>query len=172
MSLRAQLFEKAGEAMPDHVVAADAGTASNACHPGNNGGQPPGVGTHAAANAAYQQLKLDIHAAIIERVELEKLQRLTPDQVRREIAVLVERIIEERNIPINEAERRRLVSDVRDEMLGYGPLEPLLSDPTISDILVNTASKVYVERRGKLELTDVTFHDDAHLMKVIRSEER
>ncbi|MFX5656789.1 CpaF family protein, partial [Acinetobacter baumannii] len=68
---------------------------------------------------------------------------------------------------INEVERRRLVSDIQDEMLGYGPLEPLLADPTISDILVNTSKCVYVERRGKLELTDVTFLDDAHLMRVI-----
>ncbi|PLQ02503.1 CpaF family protein [Cupriavidus pauculus] len=155
MSLRAQLFEKAGEAVPDRV----------------NDRVPERAGERAAngagATAAYQQLKMDIHAAIIERVELDKLQRLTPDQVKRELAILVERIVDERNIPLNEAERRRLVSDVRDEMLGYGPLEPLLADPTVSDILVNTASKVYVERRGRLELTDVTFQDDAHLMKVI-----
>ncbi len=151
MSLRAQLFEKAGEAITDRV-------------PERTTDRPAASG---AVSAAYQQLKFEIHAAIIDRVELEKLQRLTSDQVKRELATLVERIIDERNIPINEAERRRLVSDVRDEMLGYGPLEPLLADPTISDILVNTASKVYVERRGKLELTDVTFHDDAHLMKVI-----
>ncbi len=159
MSLRAQLFEKAGEAVPDRV---------NDRVPERTGER----GSERAANgagttAAYQQLKMDVHAAIIERVELEKLLRLTPDQVKRELAILVERIVEERNIPLNEAERRRLVSDVRDEMLGYGPLEPLLADPTVSDILVNTASKVYVERRGRLELTDVTFQDDAHLMKVI-----
>jgi len=150
MSLRAQLFEKAGESVTERVadrVAAGGGTQT--------------------ASAAYQQLKMDIHAAIIERVELEKLQRLTPEQIKRELAAQVEHLIDERNIPINESERRRLVTDVRDEMLGYGPLEPLLADPTISDILVNTASKVYVERRGKLELTDVTFQDDAHLMKVI-----
>lgn len=144
MSLRQQLYEKAGETVAERVGP---------------------VGT--TVNAAYQQLKMEIHEAIIERVELEKLQRLSPEQVRRELALLVERIIDERNIPINESERKRLVSDVRDEMLGFGPLEPLLSDPTVSDILVNTARQVYVERRGKLELTDVTFHDDAHLLKVI-----
>ncbi|WP_020204524.1 MULTISPECIES: CpaF family protein [Cupriavidus] len=144
MSLREQLYEKAGETVAERVG--------------------PAAPT---ANAAYQQLKMEIHEAIIERVELEKLQRLAPDQVRRELALLVERIIDERNIPINESERKRLVSDVRDEMLGFGPLEPLLTDPTVSDILVNTFRQVYVERRGKLELTDVTFRDDAHLMKVI-----
>lgn len=144
MSLREQLIEKAGETVAERV-----GPVST------------------TANAAYQQLKIEIHEAIIERVELEKLQRLTPEQVRRELALMVERIIEERNVPINETERKRLVSDVRDEMLGFGPLEPLLSDPTVSDILVNTSKQVYVERRGKLELTAVTFHDDAHLMKII-----
>ena len=162
MSLRAQLFEKAGEAVPERI---------NDRLPDRTGERTGERGADRAATngatAAYQQLKMDIHAAIIERVELEKLQRLTPDQVKRELAILVERIVDERNIPLNEAERRRLVSDVRDEMLGYGPLEPLLADPTVSDILVNTASKVYVERRGRLELTDVTFQDDAHLMKVI-----
>ncbi|RZT42923.1 CpaF family protein [Cupriavidus agavae] len=158
MSLRAHLFEKAGET-PSERLADRTGD-----RPAERAAERP---ASPGASAAYHQLKVDMHAAIIERVELEKLQRLTPDQVRRELATLVERLIDERNIPINEAERRRLINDVRDEMLGYGPLEPLLADPTISDILVNTASKVYVERRGRLELTDVTFHDDAHLMKVI-----
>ncbi|MFP3563246.1 CpaF family protein [Paraburkholderia sp. SIMBA_030] len=119
------------------------------------------------ARRAYQQLKKNVHEAIIDRVELEKLQRLSNEQIQHELAQLVERIIEEDNIPINEVERRHLIRDVRDEMLGFGPLEPLLADPTISDILVNTCKHVYIERRGKLELTDVTFYDDAHLMKVI-----
>ncbi|MFC5430258.1 CpaF family protein [Paraburkholderia denitrificans] len=119
------------------------------------------------AQRAYQELKKNVHQAIIDRVELEKLQRLSTEQIQHELAQLVERIIEEDNVPINELERRQLVRDVRDEMLGFGPLEPLLADPTVSDILVNTHKHVYVERRGKLELTDVTFYDDAHLMKVI-----
>jgi pilus assembly protein CpaF len=119
------------------------------------------------ARQAYQQLKMSIHQTIIERVELDKLQRLSPEQVKRELAQLVERIVDEDKVPMNEFERKRLVQDVQDEMLGLGPLEPLLNDPTISDILVNTSQHVYVERRGKLEHTDVTFYDDAHLMKVI-----
>ncbi len=68
---------------------------------------------------------------------------------------------------INDIERRTLMRDIQHEMLGFGPLEPLLADPTVSDILVNTYDQVYVERRGRLELTDVTFTDDAHLMKII-----
>ncbi|CAM2141631.1 pilus assembly protein CpaF [Pararobbsia alpina] len=119
------------------------------------------------ARRAYQKLKMTVHQSIIDRVELDKLQRLSPEQVRRELAQLVERILDEESVPMNEAERRRLVQDVQDEMIGLGPLEPLLKDPTISDILVNTSQHVYVERRGKLEHTDVTFYDDAHLMKII-----
>ncbi|MHB9833482.1 CpaF family protein [Paraburkholderia terrae] len=120
-----------------------------------------------AARRAYQQLKMTVHEKIIDRVELDKLQRLTPEQIKRELAQLVERIVDEDKIPMNELERRRLAQDVHDEMFGLGPLEPLLADPTVSDILVNTPRHVYVERRGKLEHTDITFFDDAHLMKII-----
>jgi pilus assembly protein CpaF len=120
-----------------------------------------------AARRAYQALKMNVHEKIIDRVELDKLQRLTPEQIRRELAQLVERIVDEDKIPMNEIERRRLAQDVHDEMFGLGPLEPLLADPTVSDILVNTSQHVYVERRGKLEHTDITFFDDAHLMKII-----
>ena len=70
-------------------------------------------------------------------------------------------------VVINDAERKTLTRDIQNEMLGFGPLETLLEDPTVSDILVNTYKQVYVERRGKLELTDVTFTDNAHLMKII-----
>jgi pilus assembly protein CpaF len=79
----------------------------------------------------------------------------------------VQRIIEDERIVLNQSERHHLVLDIQHEMLGFGPLEPLLSDPGISDILVNTYDKVYVERTGRLELTGVTFHDNAHLMKII-----
>jgi pilus assembly protein CpaF len=81
--------------------------------------------------------------------------------------LLVQRIIEDERIVLNQSERHHLVLDIQHEMLGFGPLEPLLSDPGISDILVNTYDKVYVERAGRLELTGVTFHDNAHLMKII-----
>lgn len=147
MSLREQLFQQAGEALPQRVAYANGSTGHT--------------------SAAYQQVAQDVHQIIIDRVELSRLQQLTPEQIKRELAQLVERIVDEGKHQLNESERRRLVSDVQDEMLGYGPLEPLLADPTVSDILVNTHKYVYVERRGKLELTSVTFHDDAHLMRVI-----
>ena len=118
-------------------------------------------------NRAYHQLKNRIHEQLLDRVDLESMQRLTQDQIRQELRVLVERLLEEEMVVINDAERKTLTRDIQNEMLGFGPLEPLLEDPTVSDILVNTHKQVYVERRGRLELTDVTFTDDAHLMKII-----
>jgi pilus assembly protein CpaF len=120
-----------------------------------------------AGNHPYQELKKSMHQMVLERIDLERLKRLTPEQFKHELALLIQRIIEEERIALNQGERHRLVLDIQYEMLGFGPLEPLLADPTVSDILVNTASSVYVERRGKLELTDVVFHDNAHLMKII-----
>lgn len=119
------------------------------------------------AQQAYQELKKAMHQMILDRIDLERLKRLTSEQFKHELALLVQRIIEEERIVLNQQERHHLVLDIQHEMLGFGPLEPLLNDPTISDILVNTFNKVYVERRGRLELTDVTFHDNAHLMKII-----
>lgn len=124
-------------------------------------------GSASLLRAAYQKLKRDIHQAVLDRVELERLSRLPADQVRQEIATLIARILEDQKAPANDLERRQLVTDVYDEMFGFGPLEVLLRDPTISDILVNTGSQIYIERKGRLELSDVTFYDDAHLMKVI-----
>jgi len=129
--------------------------------------RPTGAESHEAPNQAYQELKKLMHQMILDRIDLERLKRLTPEQFKHELALLVQRIIEDERIVLNQHERHHLVLDIQHEMLGFGPLEPLLADPTISDILVNTASKVWVERYGKLELTDVTFHDNAHLMKII-----
>ncbi|WP_371764223.1 CpaF family protein [Massilia sp.] len=121
----------------------------------------------AAAQQAYAELKKTMHQMILDRIDLERLKRLTSEQFKHELALLVQRIIEEERIVLNQQERHHLVLDIQHEMLGFGPLEPLLNDPTVSDILVNTFDKVYVERRGRLELTDVSFHDNAHLMKII-----
>ncbi|HEU4776374.1 MAG TPA: CpaF family protein [Telluria sp.] len=118
-------------------------------------------------NRAYQQLKHRLHQSLLDRVDLEGMQRLSQDQIRDEIKTLVGRLLEEETVVINDSERRNLTRDVQYEVLGFGPLEPLLEDPSVSDILVNTYKQVYVERHGKLELTNVTFTDDAHLMKII-----
>ncbi|MBC7861256.1 MAG: CpaF family protein [Burkholderiaceae bacterium] len=129
--------------------------------------RPIGENPNAQASHAYQELKKSMHQAILDRIDLERLKRLTSEQFKHELALLVQRIIEDERIVLNQHERHSLVIDIQHEMLGFGPLETLLADPAVCDILVNTWSKVYVERRGRLELTDVTFHDNAHLMKII-----
>ncbi|WP_295996212.1 CpaF family protein [Rugamonas sp.] len=132
-------------------------------------GQARSTGQRAGAidNRAYQELKHRLHQSLLDRVDLESIQRLSQDQIRSELRNLIERLLEEEAVVMNDAERKNLTRDIQNEMLGFGPLETLLADPTVSDILVNTYKQVYVERRGKLELTDVTFSDDAHLMKII-----
>lgn len=120
-----------------------------------------------ASRRSYQELKQRFHQTLLDRVDLARLQKLDPAQLSDEIRVLVEHLLEEEGVALTEADRRTLVRDIRYEMLGLGPLEPLLADPTVSDILVNTYKQVYVERRGRLELTDVWFNDDQHLMKII-----
>jgi pilus assembly protein CpaF len=118
-------------------------------------------------DASYQELRKTMHQTILDRIDLERLKRLTPEQFKHELALLVQRVIEDERIVLNQQERHRLVLDIQHEMLGFGPLEPLLADAGVSDILVNTWSKVYVERGGRLELTGISFHDNAHLMKII-----
>jgi len=119
------------------------------------------------SQATYENLKISIHQKLLDSVDLSIMESLSPERLRAEIATLVERLLAEANAVINDAERRNLVRDIQHEMLGLGPLEPLLADPSVSDILVNSATQVYVERRGKLELTDIRFSDDAHLLKII-----
>ena len=121
----------------------------------------------AQTGRAYQATKVHIHQLLLSRLDLEAMAELTPERLRDELRQMVERLLVEENLVLNAGERRNLVRDIQYEMLGLGPLEPLLADPTVSDILVNTAKQVYVERRGKLELTTVDFVDDDHLMKII-----
>ena len=126
----------------------------------------PCAGT-ATADQTYQDTKARLHQLLLERLDLEAMQALSPTALREELGQTVERLLNEEQLVLNASERRNLVRDIQYEMLGYGPLEPLLADASVSDILVNTHRKVYVERHGRLEATDVTFHDDAHLMKII-----
>ncbi|MDE1947221.1 MAG: CpaF family protein [Burkholderiales bacterium] len=125
--------------------------------------------TEAAAHSsrAYQDTKVRIHQALLARLDLEAMAELAPERLRDELRQMVERLLAEENLVLNATERRNLVRDIQYEMLGLGPLEPLLADPTVSDILVNTARQVYVERKGRLELTAISFADDDHLMKII-----
>jgi len=115
----------------------------------------------------FQEMKSRLHRAIINRMDLTKLGQLEPEQLHAEVARLAEDLLHAESAPLSTVERDRLVNDVRHELFGLGPLEPLLSDPTISDILVNSPKRVFIERGGKLELTSVEFKDDEHLMRVI-----
>jgi len=116
---------------------------------------------------AYQDTKARIHQVLLGRLDLEAMESLSAESLKEELRQMVERLLVEENLVLNAGERRNLVRDIQYEMLGFGPLEPLLADPTVSDILVNTYRQVYVERRGQLELTEITFTDDDHLMKII-----
>jgi pilus assembly protein CpaF len=115
----------------------------------------------------YQQVKADLHRKILDRLDLEKLGRSHNDAAREEVLILIRNTVNSEAVPLSFAERERLSREILDEIFGLGPLEPLLKDPTISDILVNRYNKVYVERAGKLEATGLSFKDDAHLMQII-----
>jgi pilus assembly protein CpaF len=115
----------------------------------------------------YQQVKADLHRKILDRLDLEKLGRTPSDAAREEVLLLIRNTVNSEAVPLSFAERERLAREILDEIFGLGPLEPLLKDPTISDILVNRYNRVYVERAGKLEPTGLSFKDDAHLMQII-----
>jgi pilus assembly protein CpaF len=116
---------------------------------------------------AYVKLKNKLHLQILEKVDLASLESMSELQLRQEIATVVELLLIESPAQINDIERRMLVRDIQNEMLGLGPLELLMADPSVSDILVNSYNQIYVERRGRLELTNVTFTDDKHLLRII-----
>jgi pilus assembly protein CpaF len=115
----------------------------------------------------YQQVKADLHRKILDRLDLEKLGRTNGDAAREEVLVLIRNAVNSEVVPLSFAERERLSREILDEIFGLGPLEPLLKDPTISDILVNRFDRVYIERSGKLELTGLSFKDNQHLMQII-----
>jgi pilus assembly protein CpaF len=123
---------------------------------------PPG----ARYQDRYRKIKNDVHQKVIDKVNLDR-----PDLIREEnrdrLGLEIRNLMNQENIPLARAERERMVKEILDEVYGLGPLEPLLSDPSVSDILVNGYSKVYVERRGLLETTAVEFNDDEHLRRII-----
>lgn len=145
----------------------------------NNGGSPGSnekTGTamaekndrFALANE-YFELKTRIHSKLLDLIDLSMIDALEEDALRSEIRRLVQGILvdEQKSVPLNLSEREKIIVEIQDEVLGLGPLEPWMKDPTISDVLVNTYRQIYVERRGKLELTESRFQDDVHLRKII-----
>jgi pilus assembly protein CpaF len=115
----------------------------------------------------YQELKFTLHRKLLDKINLEALATIDNQRVRGEVRNALMQLIDGEQTLLSSVEKQQICEEVLDEVFGLGPLEPLLQDPTISDILVNTAKQVYVERRGLLELTNVTFRDDPHLIRII-----
>jgi len=129
-------------------------------------GRPAGRPT-AFQGKAYQEMKSSVHRDLLNRVDLEKLMHLQDGQARSRLFAVIQELVGELDTPLSARERDQLGREVLDEVFGLGPLEPLLQDPTINDILVNTHQHVYVERGGVIEKTNVVFKDNAHLMHII-----
>jgi len=115
----------------------------------------------------FGAVKTAIHRRLIQKLNLDRLSEVRREEVRREVGQILEALVVGESTPMNLQERERLAQEVLDEVFGLGPLEPLLNDPSVSDILVNTYRHVYVERNGIIESTQIQFRDDAHLMSII-----
>jgi pilus assembly protein CpaF len=123
--------------------------------------------TRLTLNPEYQELKFKLHRKLLDKINLEALATIENQKVRVEVRNALMALMDEESTLLSSLERQQICDEVLDEVFGLGPLEPLLQDPTISDILVNTHKQVYVERKGQLELTNVTFKDNNHLLRII-----
>ena len=115
----------------------------------------------------FGDLKGRLHRQVIESLDLSVVAKLDPELLKMELSTLVEKLLEQEPLPLNQREREHLITEIQWEVMGLGPLEPLIQDPSVNDILVNRADQIYVERAGKLQPTDVHFRDESHLRKVI-----
>src|SRR4051812_48446788 len=125
------------------------------------------IGVQTFQASQYQQVKADLHKKILDKLNLEKLGRTASDAAREEVLAVIRTSVNAEGVPLTFAEREQLSREILDEIFGLGPLETLLKDPSISDILVNRFNKVYVERAGKLDTVPMAFKDDQHLMQII-----
>ncbi|MEO1751622.1 CpaF family protein [Thiofaba sp. EF100] len=132
-----------------------------------NSNPMPAAAKQVESTPQMQEIKGRIHRRLLDRLNLKIIDQLEAGVVRAQIGDIVRDLLDEESIPLNASERARLIAEIQDEVLGLGPLEPLLADPSVSDILVNTYKQVYVERRGKLEKTNVVFQSDDHLLRII-----
>jgi pilus assembly protein CpaF len=146
----------------DPRAAQDQPPSRRASHPGENRGEPPSEAHH-----SFQGIKSRIHRRLLERLNLSNLDKLTREQVTDAIRKVVLDLIGQESVPLNFEEREELVKQVLDEIFGLGPIQPLIEDPDISDVMVNTWKSIFIERNGKIEKTDVRFQDDRHLLQVI-----
>jgi pilus assembly protein CpaF len=128
---------------------------------------PPQAAPVVERNPYFQQMKVRIHQQLVDRLDVQNLKTLPPEVVRREVRVLIRELCNQEKGLLTSADQERLMDEVMDETFGLGPLETLLKDSQITDILVNRFDRVYVERRGRLEVSDVTFRDNAHLRQII-----
>jgi pilus assembly protein CpaF len=138
--------------------------------PSPSSGEASGAAAEAtpeAAPEAFHDLKAELHRRIIDKLDLKTVEKLSPDRLRDELRTALGAVVAGSPVPLNQHERERMIQDLLDELTGFGPLEPLLRDHTISDILVNTYATCYIERRGKLELTRTRFRDNEHLLRII-----
>ena len=157
LSLAQLMAAKAGAAKP---VSTDRPAASKERHPANAAGTPR------SADRMFE-LKSEIHRKLIGVLNLDRVSSIPKDRLRSEIGRVVERLLDDERVPMTTAEQNKIVEEVLDEVLGLGPLETLLKEPSISDILVNGYDKVFIERQGKLQRTSVRFKDNAHLLHII-----
>ena len=127
----------------------------------------PSVGSKKLLGQEYQDLKFTLHRKLLDKINLDALASIETQRLRNEVRTALTSLMDNEQTLLSAVERNQIISEVLDEVFGLGPLEPLLQDPSVSDILVNTHSQVYVERNGRLELTAVTFKDDGHLLRII-----
>ena len=127
----------------------------------------PSFGGTTTNGKNFEELKRQIHSKLVERLDLSRVKDLASDAMRRDIRRAIEHLCDTENPLLNRIEREKLIEEILDETLGFGPLEPLLKDPTVSEIMVNGPKKIYVERRGKIEKSEVLFRDNDHLMQII-----
>jgi pilus assembly protein CpaF len=155
--------QPAAPRLPWQAPSPGEGQAGTTARPSGQAAQPnAGAGSH-----FFQDIKSRVHRRLIERLNLSSLDKLTREQVIDAIRKVVHDLLAQESAPLNFEEREMLVQQVLDEIFGLGPLEPLIQDPEVSDILVNTYKQVFIERHGKIEKTDVRFQDDRHLLQVI-----
>ncbi len=157
-------FSVGGDGRRSSGAAAASADAKRRSMPWQSPGAAPDNG---ASSQTLQHIKGRVHRRILERLNLSTLDRLERDEVVSTIAKVVQDLVAQEQLPLNLGERELLVRQVVDEIFGLGPLEPLMQDPDVADILVNTAKQVFVERHGKLTLTEARFQDDKHLLQVI-----
>ncbi len=134
---------------------------------GGDGGGGGGGGGGPTSGLEFEQVKKDLHNELIESLDFEQVGNTPRDELAQRLRATLTERVEARQLPLNRMERERLVEEILDNILGLGPLEPLLRDPEVSDIMINGSKVVFVERKGRIVKTNVVFNDDKHLMQII-----